>query len=503
VVGSRGWVIDLRFIATTFVLCALGLGLAPLLLFVLERGGAVWPEAYVLKILRFTVWQAALSTLLSVLPAIVAARALARRQFKGRQALLAFLAVPQSLPVIVAILGLTSLYGTNGLLSRWISLYGLPGILLAHVFFNLPLATRLLLAQLETAPPEAHRLATQLGFSEWVTFKQVDWPALKSVLPQVSALIFLLCAGSFVIVLVFGGPAATTLEVAIYQSLRMDFDVSRALTLSLLQILLSSVFVFLAAGSLSKPEPAAQLREGNQRYDGANMLARIVDIAAILVTSFIVAPLLIAIVVYGLPSLTFSMALLVAFLTSLAIGLASMACTLPLAWGLAKLPASPLKSVLALSGYIVPPAVLATGWFLATQPYQGIPLAIGLIIVMNVLMALPFVMTLIAPAIVDSIARNDKLCTQLGLKGWQKLWRIDVMSIRGVLAQAAVMAFVLSLGDLTAITLLGTQGLVTLPSLVQSQLGHYQSQEAGGTALVLAAICLALTALAQRFSRWT
>jgi thiamine transport system permease protein len=65
------------------------------------------------------------------------------------------------------------------------------------------------------------------------------------------------------------------------------------------------------------------------------------------------------------------------------------------------------------------------------------------------------------------------------------------------------MALVLSMGDLTAVTLLGSQGLLTLPSLVQQQMGHYQSDAAGGTALVLAALCLVVTLFAQRLSRWT
>jgi thiamine transport system permease protein len=63
------------------------------------------------------------------------------------------------------------------------------------------------------------------------------------------------------------------------------------------------------------------------------------------------------------------------------------------------------------------------------------------------------------------------------------------------------MAFVLSLGDLTAITLLGTSGLVTLPSLISAQMGHFQSQAAMGTALLLAALCLGLATIAQNLGR--
>lgn len=64
--------------------------------------------------------------------------------------------------------------------------------------------------------------------------------------------------------------------------------------------------------------------------------------------------------------------------------------------------------------------------------------------------------------------------------------------------QALLLAFVLSLGDLTAITLLGNEGVVTLPSLIQSQMGHYRGDAAAGTALLLAIISLGFAALAQK-----
>ena len=54
----------------------------------------------------------------------------------------------------------------------------------------------------------------------------------------------MLCITSFTIVLTLGGgPRATTLEVAIYQALRFDFDPARAVTLTLLQIALTFVVV--------------------------------------------------------------------------------------------------------------------------------------------------------------------------------------------------------------------------------------------------------------------
>ena len=94
--------------------------------------------------------------------------------------------------------------------------YGLQGILLAHLFFNLPLATRLLLQALENIPVEQRQLAAQLGMNGWQQFRFVEWPALRRQILPSGALIFMLCFASFATVLSLGGgPQATTIELAI------------------------------------------------------------------------------------------------------------------------------------------------------------------------------------------------------------------------------------------------------------------------------------------------
>ncbi|RUX88130.1 ABC transporter permease subunit, partial [Mesorhizobium sp. M7D.F.Ca.US.004.01.2.1] len=211
-------------------------------------------DPYLLRVIRFTLWQAALSTLLSVVPALFVARALSRHpRFFGRAFILQLFAVPLALPAIVAALGILALYGRAGYFAgvlavigggSWPGIYGLSGILVAHVFFNLPLATRLFLEALQTIPADQWRLASQLGMSARPAFRLIEWPTLRAAMPGVAGLVFMLCITSFTIVLILGGgPAATTLEVGIYQALRFDFDPARAVTLTLLQIALTFIVV--------------------------------------------------------------------------------------------------------------------------------------------------------------------------------------------------------------------------------------------------------------------
>jgi thiamine transport system permease protein len=114
--------------------------------------------------------------------------------------------------------------------------YGLKGILLAHVFFNMPMATRLFLQALENIPGEQRQLAAQLGMRGWSFFRFVEWPWLRRQIP-VAALIFMLCFASFATVLSLGGgPQATTIELAIYQALSYDYDPGRAALLAIVQM---------------------------------------------------------------------------------------------------------------------------------------------------------------------------------------------------------------------------------------------------------------------------
>ena len=186
---------------------------------------------------QFTVWQAFLSSVLSVFFAIPVARALARRSFRGRSVLITLLGAPFILPVVVAVMGLLVVFGRSGFVNEGlaalglpqIGIYGLQGVLLAHVFFNMPLATRLLLQGWQDIPTERFRLAAGLGFSGWDVFNVLERPMLMRVVPGALAIIFAICLTSFAVALTIGGgPKATTVELAIYEAFRFDFDLGRA-----------------------------------------------------------------------------------------------------------------------------------------------------------------------------------------------------------------------------------------------------------------------------------
>ena len=168
----------------------LALILAPLLA-VAIRAGRLSLSGPDLAALRFTLLQASLSALISVALAVPVARALARRRFAGRGLLITLLGAPFILPVIVAIMGLVAVFGRNGLVNDAlaplglgpVSIYGWQGVILAHVFFNLPLAVRMILHGWQAIPAERFRLAQSLAFTPADTARHLERPMLREVLP--------------------------------------------------------------------------------------------------------------------------------------------------------------------------------------------------------------------------------------------------------------------------------------------------------------------------------
>ena len=125
-----------------------------------------WQSRYIVGALTFSIWQAALSAALSVLPAIWVARALFYTRHPVWQLLiLRLFGLPLVVPSIVAVLGIVSVYGSSGWLPLGRDLYGLAGILLVHVFFNLPLAVRLLMPAFQSIPVNQFRLGDQLDLT--------------------------------------------------------------------------------------------------------------------------------------------------------------------------------------------------------------------------------------------------------------------------------------------------------------------------------------------------
>jgi thiamine transport system permease protein len=337
---------------------------------------------------------------------------------------------------------------------------------------------------------------------------------LARVIPGAAGLIFMLCVTSFTLVLVFGGgPAATTIEVAIYQALRFDFNPARAVSLAFVQITVTGCI--LAALSLlpAASDTGTTSGRGFVRFDGRRPIVRLVDAFVLLSAGLFLALPLGQVVVSGLQAdligllgqPPFQQAALTSIVVAATAGLlatlgayAIIAARSQLSMGYPQVTSLARAFSGSLAGasslvLLVPTSILATGWFLALRPHGDIAgFAPFVVVGINALMALPFAVRVLGPAFTEHRARTGRLSESLGLSVGQRLRFVDWPVLKRPLLTALTFAMALSLGDLGAVALFGSENISTLPTLIYARMGSYRSNDADGLALILSLICLIL-----------
>ncbi|MEZ4594932.1 MAG: ABC transporter permease subunit [Chloroflexota bacterium] len=170
------------------------------------------------RVIWFTVWQAAVSTGLTLLLGLPAAYLFARYEFRGKTALRALTTIPFVMPTVVVAAAFRALLGANGPLNRLlVSLFDLAAppiqleqtltiILLAHVFYNVTVVVRLVGGFWGNLNPRLVEAAQTLGASPRRAFWEITLPLIRPSLISAALLIYLFTFTSFGVVLILGGP---------------------------------------------------------------------------------------------------------------------------------------------------------------------------------------------------------------------------------------------------------------------------------------------------------
>ncbi|MFC3703780.1 hypothetical protein ACFOOL_03295 [Devosia honganensis] len=457
-------------------------------------------------LLRMTSIQAGLTTVLSLAVGMAVAWALNRLRFFGRDLVVGLFAAAIVTPGMVVAFGLLSIWGRNG----WINqignalfgvtfdspAFGLQGILLAHVILDGAFAARILLARLDAVPASRLKVGQSLALSASQRFRLIDWPAMRGSLPGLGAIIFLLAFTSFPIVLLLGGgPANQTLEVAIYTAVRLDFDLVGAVRLALTQIGVCAVVIVMA--SAFTPVPSALGRSAQPHWQDGPLARGVQVLVLALATLGFALPLLSVLhdgLAGGLVRVLGQESFWRATATSLVIGTASAMLTLALALvlalgrGAAGHPALRLGLTVPAYAYLaVPAVVLSLGFFLLVRNL-GVKANLAapfVVVIANSLLALPFAMATLGPPL-EAIARTrGKLIRSLGLSGAVQFVQIEYKLLGRDIGLMLALAFCFSLGDLGVIALFGTQDFQTLPLMMYRALGSYRNNDAAAIAALL------------------
>lgn len=505
-------------LVAAFLVAALGFGTLMAVGLRADGWGRLTPTDW--AAIRFTLLQAGLSALLSVAAAIPVARALARQTFRGRSVLITLLGAPFILPVIVGVLGILTVFGRNGIASvllGWVGLppvqiFGLHGVVLAHVFFNLPLATRLILQGWLSIPSERFRLAASVGCGPRDIRRILEWPMLRAVLPGTFIVIFVICTTSFAVALALGGgPKATTVELAIFQAFRFDFDLGKAALLAVVQFLICAAAAAVAIRVQIPLATGSGLDRAVERFDDPKTLQKTLDFAWISVAALFLLVPLASIVLRGWPGmLNLSEPVFGAAVRSVLVALGSTAIAMSLAIPIAlavnglkqrRWLSGPLESV----GYLAiatSPLVIGTGLFILIFPVTDpVALALPVTALVNAVMSLPFVLRALVPAVAEVEGRFGVLADSLAMSGWMRFRWLHLPRLRRPLGFSAGLSAALAMGDLGVIALFSRPDDATLPLQMYRLMAAYRMEEAAGAALLLLVISLSLFWIFDRGGR--
>ena len=493
-------------------------------------------------VIGFTFWQASLSTLLTLAVGLPAAYLLARFSFRGKSLLRALSGIPFVLPTLVVAAAFDALLGPRGWLNlglmhlfnldsvpiHFVNTFGV--ILIAHIFYNTTIVLRLVGDFWARLSPRIEQAARSLGASPWQTFRHITLPLISPALAAAALLVFIFDFTSFGVILILGGPRFATLETEIYYQTTALFDLPTAAVLALIQLVctlaLTIIYTRLTARlsrplELQAPHSVARPFPSNRTRVGALVFL-------VLLALFFVAPLvgLAARSITRLetergqmtslePGLTLDYYVTLgedqrgniffatpteAIQTSLIYAgstvFLALAIGLPASWVLARQSDSWLSR--ALDPLIMLPLgtsaiTLGLGFIVAlNSPPLDLRASPLLVPLAHTLVALPFVVRSLAPALLSIRPRLREAAAVLGATPAQVLRFIDVPLVGRALIVSALFAFAISIGEFGATAMIARPEFPTIPVLIYRLLSQ-PGALTYGQAMALSTILMLVT----------
>jgi putative spermidine/putrescine transport system permease protein len=213
--------------------------------FSLERYRAVFASDIIVNAAELSFFCALIVITLDLLLGVPAAIALVRGEFRGKEAITAFLLSPIMLPGIVigiSILIFFSLFGASP---------SIPLMVVGHVVFTLPFVIRLTMARMERTNVTFDEAAENLGASRWQTFRYVLLPQLWPGIIAGAGFSFLNSFDNLTISLFTAPVRSRPLPIELFYMTRFDLD-PRVAAIAALEFMFAIVLVALADGKLRK-----------------------------------------------------------------------------------------------------------------------------------------------------------------------------------------------------------------------------------------------------------
>ncbi|MGV9170354.1 MAG: ABC transporter permease [Promethearchaeia archaeon] len=495
----------------------------------------VWASSVTHRVFGFTVTQALVSTIVTVLLGLPAGIILAKLEFRGKGFVQAAMLIPFVLPPIVVVVGFLRMFGQGGFIDSILmtvfmadsSILNLAscftGIVLAHVFYNIPLVALIVSSSLERLSPEIEESADILGAGSIQKFKRIIMPHIMQSIVAASLLTFLFCFMSFPIVLALGQGRYATMEVRIWNAFRLA-DYGEASSLALIQLVITMILAYWYV-SIGRSGGDATGQTRAVKTVSFQNLSRNTQILAVLYTTFVsvlivgpvvsvfgaafYSPITEEFTIRGFTNLVqlgtgkglqpllnslFYATLSTFFAVLIAIPLAyrqrfdhSRVATITSAMTFLPLGISSITLAYGLMRAVAVPLGLST------NPWP-------LIVIAQTIIGLPFTVRSIEIAVKDIDRSLLEQADLLGASRLERLFFLELPLIAPGILVGATFSFAMAIGEMSATLFIALPQNTTLAVAIYQYLGVRKFVEAGAAALVLTLCCSAAFLSIERLS---
>ena len=466
-------------------------------------------DPYYLGRIWFTVWQAFLSMILALLAGLPIAYIFSKYEFTGKSFLQALTTVPFVMPTIVVAMGFITLFGNDGILNTGLSKFlnlneplikinnSLTIILIAHTFYNYSIIVRIVSSIWTNIDPELERAGSILGANKFHVFTKITLPMLLPAIISSALLAFTFSFSSFGVILVLAGPKFATIEVSIYQLAVKLMDLPSASTLCIIQIMFTYSFMILYSNLQNRYSNWINIRPRKNTYklkktkkDNIFIILGVIYILILISplialiartlsfeigntqshvselfsnqkgSYFYLNPITTIINSFKFAAGTLFISIILGTISSYLVANKTNRAKKHLIDALLMLPLGVSSIALGL-GYILawntPPFDLRGSWII--------------IIIAHSLIAYPFVMRSVLPAIQQINPNLREVATLLGSSTKKVFYKIDLPLITPSLIVGSTFAFAISIGEFGASLLLVKPEFTTMPVAIYRFLG--------------------------------
>ena len=193
------------------------------------------PQAFMTSILAATG-----ATAIAIVLGTLAAMAVQRYSFFGRETVSFLLILPIALPGVVTGIALSSTFQTFGVE------FGLTTIIVGHATFCIVIAYNNVIARLRRMPRTSEDASADLGADTWITFRRITMPGMRSALVSGALLAFALSFDEVIVTVFTAGAGTQTIPLWVLAAMQRPTELPVVNVVAVVLILVSVVPVYVA-----------------------------------------------------------------------------------------------------------------------------------------------------------------------------------------------------------------------------------------------------------------